>query len=115
MNVQDILIALKIVEPDERPFGCEGAGIIRRVGSEVSSLSIGDRVAVIDRKTFSTTHITREILCVKIPDDLGFDEASAMFFPYATAMHSLMTVGQLEKGQVSVSLWTIKSPATDNG
>ncbi|KAL9019704.1 MAG: hypothetical protein Q9185_003042 [Variospora sp. 1 TL-2023] len=99
LNFRDILIALQIVELDERPFGCEGAGIVRRVGSEVRSLAIGDRVAVIDRKTFSTSHITREILCVKIPDSLSFDEASAMFFPYATAMHSLMTIGNLEKGQ----------------
>lgn len=99
--MQDILIALQIVELDERPFGCEGAGIIRRVGSEVRALAIGDRVAVIDRKTFSTSHITREILCVKIPDNLNFDEASAIFFPYATAMHSLMTIGNLEAGQVS--------------
>ncbi|KAL8728510.1 MAG: hypothetical protein Q9166_005332 [cf. Caloplaca sp. 2 TL-2023] len=99
LNFRDILIALQIVELVERPLGCEGAGIIRRVGSEVRSLAIGDRVAVIDRKTFSTSHITREILCVKIPDALSFDEASAMFFPYATAMHSLMTVGNLEKGQ----------------
>ncbi|KAL8700018.1 MAG: hypothetical protein Q9224_001157, partial [Gallowayella concinna] len=99
LNFRDILIALQIVELAERPLGCEGAGIIRRVGSEVRSLAVGDRVAVIDRKTFSTSHITRAILCVKIPDALSFDEASAMFFPYATAMHSLMTVGNLEKGQ----------------
>ncbi|KAF7513296.1 hypothetical protein GJ744_009717 [Endocarpon pusillum] len=99
LNFRDILIALKVVELDERPLGCEGAGVIRRMGSGVTSLSTGDRVAFIDRKTFSTTHITRAIHCVKIPDGLGFDEASAMFFPYVTAMHSLMSVGCLEKGQ----------------
>ena len=64
-------------------------------------MSVGDRVAVIDRKTFATNHITRAVLCVRIPDTLSFEEASAMFFPYATAMHSLVTVGNLEKGQVS--------------
>lgn len=104
-NLQDILIALQIVELDERPFGCEAAGIIRRVGSGVTSFAFGDRVAVIDRNTFSTTHVTRETLCVKIPDTLSFEEASAMFFPYATAMHSLMTIGNLEKGQVSRNIY----------
>ncbi|KAL8775852.1 MAG: hypothetical protein Q9194_003575 [Teloschistes cf. exilis] len=99
LNFRDILIALQLIELDERPFGCEGAGVVRRVGSEVRSLAIGDRVAVIDRKMFSTSHITREILCVKMPDTLSFDEASAMFFPYATAIHSLITIGNLEKGQ----------------
>ena len=53
---------------------------------------------------FATTVTTLELRCVKIPDDLGFNEASTMFFPYMTAMYSLMDVGGLEKGQVCNSL-----------
>lgn len=49
---------------------------------------------------FATTVIVSDVLCVKIPDNLGFNEASTMFFPYMTAMHSLMDVGSLQKGQV---------------
>lgn len=56
---------------------------------------------MIERGTFSTNVVTLEILCVKIPDDLSFDEASTMFFPYVTATHSLITVGGIKKGQVS--------------
>ncbi|KAL8914311.1 MAG: hypothetical protein Q9171_001031 [Xanthocarpia ochracea] len=40
-----------------------------------------------------------ELLCVKLPDGLGFEEGSTMFFPYLTAMQSLITIGGLEKGQ----------------
>ena len=49
---------------------------------------------------FGTTVTVSEALCLKIPDDLGFNEASTMFFPYMTAIHSLMDVGSLKKGQV---------------
>lgn len=61
---------------------------------------------------FATTVTTLEVLCVKIPDDLSFNEASTMFFPYMTAMHSLMNVGGLEKGQVCNSPWSLTGLAS---
>lgn len=86
--------------PEGRVFGLEGAGVVRRLGSQVKALRVGDRVAVVEHNMFATTVTTLEILCVKIPDDLSFNEASTMFFPYITAIHCLMDVGGLEKGQV---------------
>lgn len=74
--------------------------MVRRVGPQVKTLSVGDRVAVVEHGLFATVIITLEILCVKLPDDLSFNEACTMMFPYITAMHSLMDVGGLEKGQV---------------
>lgn len=89
--------------PQGRVFGLEGAGVVRRIGSKVKVLCVGDRVAVVDRNMLATTVTTLEVLCVKIPDNLGFNEASTMFFPYMTAMHSLMDIGGLEKKQVCKS------------
>ena len=93
---------MKVIEFPKCVIRIEAQGVVRRIGTEVKNLQVGDRVAMVDRGVFSTTVITLEILCAKIPDSLDFDEASTMFFPFATAMHSLMTVGGLEKGQVSV-------------
>ena len=93
--------------PQGRVFGLEGAGIIRRIGSQVRTLHIGDRVAVVEHNMFATVVTTLEVLCVKIPDGLSFKEASTMFFPYITAMHSLMDVGGLEKGKVCNSSWAL--------
>lgn len=90
--------------PQGRVFGLEGAGVVRRIGSQVRTLRIGDRVAVVEHNMFATTVTTLEVLCVKIPDNLSFNEASTMFFPYITAMYSLMDVGGLMKGQVCNSL-----------
>ena len=92
---------MKVVEFPKRAIGVEAAGIVRKVGSQVKTLRVGDRVAMIDRGIFSTTVNILEILCTKVPDHLDFNEASTMFFPYATAMYSLGTIGGLEKGQGS--------------
>lgn len=92
---------MKIVEFPLRILGFEGAGIIKKVGSKVKTLRVGDRVAVFENNVFATTVVTLEALCVKIPDELSFNDASVMFFPYATAMHSLIDVGGLQRGQVS--------------
>ena len=97
--------------PQGRVFGLEGAGIIRRIGSQVKTLHVGDRVAVVEHNMFATIVTTLEALCIKIPEDLSFDEASSMFFPYMTAMHSLIDVGGLEKGQVSQSPRTLSVSA----
>ena len=99
LNFRDVLVAMKIVEFPKFAIGLEAAGVVRRVGSQVRTLHVGDRVAVIDRGVFSTTVVTLEMLCIKIPDSLEFDEASTIFFPYATALYSLMTIGGMEKGQ----------------
>lgn len=98
--------------PQGHVFGLEGAGIVRRIGSQVKTLHPGDRVAVVDRSIFATIITTLEVLCVKIPDDLSFDEASTMFFPYMTAMYSLLDVGGLKESQVRSSAWVHTVPAT---
>ncbi|KAL8927685.1 MAG: hypothetical protein Q9172_001245 [Xanthocarpia lactea] len=99
LNFRDIVVAMKIVDLPNPFLGSEGAGVVRRIGSEVKTVSVGDRVAIIDRGVFSSIVITLELLCVKLPDGLGFEEGSTMFFPYLTAMQSLITIGRLEKGQ----------------
>ncbi|KAL9121374.1 MAG: hypothetical protein Q9187_002068 [Circinaria calcarea] len=100
LNFRDVLVAMNIVHlPQGIVLGLEGAGIVRQIGSQVKTVRVGDRVAIVDNHMFSTTITTSELLCAKIPDDLSFIEASTMFFPYMTAMHSLMDVGGLEKGQ----------------
>ena len=105
MLLQDVLVALNLVELPlhHRGLGLEGAGVVKRVGSHVKSLSVGDRVMTFERKTLATLVNTTEPYCTKIPDNLSDEEASTMLIPYATAWHSLVDVGRLEKGQVSYS------------
>ncbi|KAH1426141.1 hypothetical protein KXW31_006867 [Aspergillus fumigatus] len=102
LNFRDILVALGIVELPVRLFGIEAAGIVTRVGADVSpdDLQVGDRVVCFCRKdAFSTYTTTLAAVCVRIPDSLTFDQAGTMLIPYFTAIHSMVNVGRVTKGQ----------------
>jgi NADPH:quinone reductase-like Zn-dependent oxidoreductase len=81
-------------------FGREGAGVVRRVGSKVDKVHVGDRVLFCRPDASSTTLTINQRLCEKIPEDLSFVDAATLPLAYATAIHSLLRVGRLEKGQV---------------
>ena len=100
-HIKDILVALGIVELPIRQFGLEAAGFVARIGPDVKDLKIGDRVLCWKKQAFSTFITVPEFSCAKLPDSLHFDEAATMVVPYVTAIHSLLSVGGLEKGQVS--------------
>ena len=106
-----------IVELPERQFGLEAAGIVTRVGADVKNFKVGDRICCLKRHAYSTYLVVQEAFCEKLPDRLSFDEAASMLMPYITAIHSLINVGRLEKGQVSYSglyAWnplTVSSPS----
>jgi len=82
-------------------FGHEGAGIIRKIGPGVKHLSVGDRVFMVSTGCFSTSFVTSEAGCEKIPDTLTFEDAATMPCVFATVIYSLIHVGRLEQGQVS--------------
>ena len=84
------------------PLGLEVAGVVRRIGSNVRHVAVGDRVcAVATEGCFSTSALFMASLVVKIPDSLDFEEAATMPSCFTTAVQSLIDVGQLVKGQVS--------------
>jgi NADPH:quinone reductase-like Zn-dependent oxidoreductase len=85
---------------DSSGLGCECAGVVHAVGSEVEDLKVGDRVIVFTAATLSTKLATKAKLCVKIPDQLSFEDAATMPCVYVTVIHSLLDLGRLEKDQV---------------
>ncbi|RAL13732.1 type I polyketide synthase [Aspergillus homomorphus CBS 101889] len=85
---------LSYVEP-----GCETAGIVRRVGSQVTDLSPGDRVIACHPGALATSVIVPSESCIKIPDDLSLENASALPLAFASAIYSLIDVGQLNDTQ----------------
>ncbi|KAI1099372.1 fatty acid synthase S-acetyltransferase [Jackrogersella minutella] len=99
LNFRDILVGLGIVELPKRQFGLEAAGIVIRTGADVKNFSVGDRVCCLKKHAYSTYLVSPDIFCARLPDRLSFDEAASMMMPYVTAIHSLVNVGRLEKGQ----------------
>ena len=89
-----------VVDAAKDGIGLEGAGVVRRLGSEVKDFKVGDRVIMFDHGCFSTRLAISAKLCAKIPEELSFEEAATLPCVYSTVIHSLLTIGRLEKGQV---------------
>lgn len=88
-----------IVKGTKPGLGLEGTGVIRKVGSGVEDLKVGDRVLVFDHGCFATRLVISANLCAKMPDSLSFEDGATMPCVYSTAIYALMTLGHLEKGQ----------------
>ncbi|KAM0343817.1 hypothetical protein ACHAPU_008247 [Fusarium lateritium] len=106
-----VLIEVQAVGLDERDgyiaqgslpateFGRECSGIIVRCASDVTSLSPGDRVAVIGRGTFATQYLAPSECCCKIPDWVSFENAAAIPMCFITALYALTTAARVSTGQ----------------
>jgi SAM-dependent methyltransferase len=84
----------------------ECAGIILRVGTGVTNLRVGDRVAVLAAGPIATRFITSERLCVRMARDLTWVEAATMPYAFATALYSLIDIARLKHGDVRFALST---------
>ena len=102
---QDVLSALGLISSlsnEPLPLGLEVTGIIRRVGSAVHDLAVGDRVLALSPDGCFQSHpVLPGLLCLKIPENMGFEEAATIPLCFTTAVQALIEVGQLLKDQVS--------------
>lgn len=87
------------------PIGFEAAGVVVAVGAEVSSVSVGDRVALVPAYRASQYGLYGELSLapagslVAIPNNVGFVEAAATWAAFGTAWSGLVAVGGLKAGQ----------------
>lgn len=94
-------IGLNAGDTNQAWSGVEASGIITRVGSGVSSLSPGERVAalVVSGEAFATRVRTHSSCAFSIPSALSFQDAASLPLAYCTAYYSLVTQARLEEGQ----------------
>lgn len=93
---------MKIIPSSKDPrFGYEAAGVVRRVGRNVTKLRGGDRVVLIGGSTFSTVVTVSELLCEKLSDNISFVEGACIPTIFMTVVYGLIDLGHLTKGQVS--------------
>ena len=107
LNFKDVLIAMGIIT--DLPaigdgLGLESCSVVTRVGSEVSSLKIGDRVIGCKTGSFTTKMVLSEKLCVKIPEkaSLSDEEAATMPVVVCTALYALQDLARLDSSKVSI-------------
>ena len=93
--------------PDQMPaiLGCDGAGIVEAVGSEVEQLQVGDAVYFCDgglgaeRGNYAELTVVDEKCVTLKPQTLSFVEAAAAPLVLITAWESLYDRGRLQPGQ----------------
>ena len=107
LNYPDSLIVQGLYQfrPD-LPFspGHEGAGIVSAVGSEVSSLRVGDSVAFFKGfGAFAERVVVHETFAFPIPQSFPDHVAAGFFMVYGTSLHALLQRANIsEKDEVLV-------------
>jgi D-arabinose 1-dehydrogenase-like Zn-dependent alcohol dehydrogenase len=93
-----MMVALGVVG-DRSEFGVEGSGIIRRVGSAVTHVKVGDAVIVVGDGLLCTRKIVAGERCFSLPNVIGLADAATIACVYGTVILSLIQIGRLQKGQ----------------
>lgn len=89
------------------PFvpGSEMSGVVDAIGEGVSTLAAGDRVAGISSSgAFGTHAILPAARVLRLPDDVGLDDAAAFAFTYGTSHHALVDRARLQPGETVLVL-----------
>ncbi|KAL1603469.1 putative PKS/NRPS-like protein biosynthetic cluster [Paraconiothyrium brasiliense] len=97
VGFRDVFLALGRLEEDD--FGADCAGIVTRVGAEVQSVKVGDRVCAQTFNSMKTYPRSLEWATAKIPDSVSFEDATAVIIPGMTAIQSFLEVARLQKGE----------------
>lgn len=103
INYPDVLIIEdKYQTRPERPFapGFEIAGEVEALGDGVTGWSVGDRViAMIGQGGLAEKALVDTGDAFRIPEGLGFEQASGLILTYGTSIHALLDRGRLKAGQ----------------
>lgn len=94
------MLTLGLIEGAFSEIGLEGSGIIRRVGSAVDNVKVGDRIMTMYKGLTTTRTTLSAKRVVRIPEGLSLEEATTLPVVYLTVIHSVVNLGKLSGGQV---------------
>lgn len=108
VNFPDVLMTYgKYQFRPQPPFipGGEAAGVVRSVGSGVTSVAPGDRVAVtLFHGAFAERIVAPELAAVKLPPEVPFEIGAATLLTYLTTIHALVDRAKLRPGETLLVL-----------
>ncbi|CRG89167.1 putative polyketide synthase 17 [Talaromyces islandicus] len=97
INFRDIMISSG--QMSDTSLGLECGGIVSCIGSNVTHLKVGQRVAAWTDGNFSHYARTHAGLAQAIPDDMSFATAASLPIVYTTVIYGLQHVARLRKGE----------------
>ncbi|KAL4804561.1 hypothetical protein BDV18DRAFT_161656 [Aspergillus unguis] len=102
MNFRELLVAMGVVPIDgQEVAGTDHAGVVTAIGEGITNISVGDRVMALsaDSSSYTTSLQLRAKFVTRIPDDLGFAEASTLPTVWLTVLRTLRDKASLLRGQ----------------
>ncbi|KAI0147390.1 putative polyketide synthase [Xylariaceae sp. FL1272] len=97
INFREIMVAMG--QMADTALGLDAAGIVRQVGSSVTSFKVGDRVMMYGYGAHRTRHRSRADYCALIPEGMTFQQAASVPVVHATAWNALVRVAKVQPGQ----------------
>jgi len=81
--------------------GKDAAGIVEKIGANVTELAVGDRVLTADAGsgTYAEFCVCEERHLIKLPENVSFEQGAGVFVPYATAYRALFQKAKAQKGE----------------
>ncbi len=103
VNFPDILLTRGMYQfKPTPPFspGGEAAGIVRAVGTGVTSVAVGDRVAAnVLYGAFAERIVVPELAVTKLPAEVSFEVGAATLLTYLTTFHALVDRAAMRDGE----------------
>ncbi|EAU32451.1 hypothetical protein ATEG_07067 [Aspergillus terreus NIH2624] len=97
MNFKDVVIAMgQVASPY---LGVECSGTVSRVGSQVNTLKVGDRVCAMSLGAYGTYARCPATSAAIIPNDMTFDVAASIPVVYSTAYYGIVELARLQPGE----------------
>ena len=97
LNQNDLMVALG--QKSDLVLGLDAAGIVKKLGKQVTRLRIGDRVAFVKRGSMATHAHVKEILAQRLPDGMSLEEGATVPLIFMAAYHSLIETAHLSAGE----------------
>src|ERR1700722_365529 len=108
VNFPDLLLSHgKYQFKPDTPFipGGEACGVVRSVGSGVTSVAVGDRVATtLIHGAFAERVVAHEQATVRVPTAVAFEIGAATLLTYGTTLHALVDRATLGAGETLLVL-----------
>ena len=96
LNFKDVLNVLGLYPGDPGPLGSECAGIVARVGADVTDFSPGDRVMAFVGGSFARYVSVPAERAAKVPEQMALTHAATVPVPFLTAEYALHHCGRLK-------------------
>jgi NADPH:quinone reductase len=108
VNYPDVLVIQNLYQVSvPLPFvpGSEFAGVVRSVGSDVTTLAVGDHVFGSAMSGAFAEQIKAPAAALRrVPPEVGLDAAAGFWVAHATAYHAIRSVAEVAEGDVVVVL-----------